>query len=254
MSRFCLAIPVYLVFAAAGCGGDAGSKAQSDANRSAERLTPADLETFLSVVKSNGESLIPEFEPPEESGDLDYRLPAEALVAECGRRFRAVFDTRRQGDAWQRDRLWAQAFKRRRVSGADFAGLVRRVSCAIMRVRIDSRVDIERVIQMARSEVADLADTMNAIDETSESEKTSQDGFIRGQSALRLARLAALLEFAEMVRDVPAENCAVVRRFASQLKPLVPEGSHDQLLAELQALVQPPTADVVPAGHLDDAD
>jgi hypothetical protein len=90
---------------------------------------------------------------------------------------------------------------------------------------------------------------MDAIDEIPASDRSRQDATIRGRSALSLARTVALLEFAEMVKQVPPENCTLVRKYSKQLKPLLPPGGMDNLLSELQALGNAPRSDVVPAGH-----
>lgn len=52
-----------------------------------------------------------------------------------------------------------------------------------------------------------------------------------------------------MIKQVPTENCGLVRKYSKQLKPLLPPGGMDGLLSELQALVTSPQSDVVPAGH-----
>lgn len=223
-------------------------QAEPGANTSpAQTLCAADLDRFLAVVQSNADAMIPEFEPPEEVAELNYGRPARDLVEECRRQFGHVFDIERQARIWQNEERWSRAFAKHSVSADEFAQLVLRVSCAVMRVRIDARVELERVIDSARHEAAEICETMDAIDDIPESERGQSDLFIRGQSALRLARLTALIEFAEMVRQAPDEDCALVRKYAAKLKPLLPSGSSDDLLAELKALAEPRT-EIVPAG------
>lgn len=248
-SHLVLLIPALAAMALAvgGCDGQTGSVSDGDP-ATAEHLTADDLDRFLAIVRSNGEALIPEFEPPEDSAELDYSRPAAELANECRRQLGRVFDAERQAGIWSRDERWSQAFTKEKILPQDFAALVLRVSCAVMRVRVDARVDIDRVIANARAEVSEITATMNAIDQIPATEQTPQDDFIRGQSALRLARLVALVEFAEMVRQVPSEDRALIRKYAAQLKPLLPTGTNDDLLVELQALAEPPSTEILPAG------
>lgn len=241
-------VAIGFVVLAGGCGTQAEPDA-TDSGRPPAPLTAADMDRFLAVVQSNDDALIPEFEPPQDASDLDYRLSAAGLVAECRRQFSKVFDTERQGRVWALDERWARAFRAQSISGAEFASVVRRVSCAVMRVRLDARVKIERVVRQARSEMDEIVATIEAIDELPADERTRQDQLIRAQMALRLARLVALLEFSEMVAATPAEDCALVRKYSARLKPLLAQAGTDNLLAELQALVAPASDDVVPAGH-----
>jgi hypothetical protein len=214
----------------------------------ADPLTPADLDRFLAVVHSHGNA-IPEFTPDEEDAALDYKAGAKGLVSDVRIRLRRMFDAQRQGDAWAQDADWSQAFSRHRISGPEFAALVRSISCAVMRVRL-KKIDVNRLVTNARAEVKDIVSTMDAIDDIPQAEWTTQDGYIRAQSALRLSRAVALREFAEMLKQVPPENCALVRKYSSQIKPLLPSGGGmDDLLQELQALGSAPGGDVIPAGH-----
>ncbi len=241
---------IVLIFLAAGCTRESDSS--PDAPRRIVPLTAADMDRFLAVIQSNDDALIPEFEPPEGVGNLDYTLPAKDLIAECRGQFKTVFDTARQGKVWAHDERWSRAFRQQGISGADFATLVRRVSCAVMRVRIDKRVRIERVVDKASRETEEIAATIKAIDDLPADDRTQQDGFIRAQMALRLPRLVALLEFSEMVSRTPPEDCALVRKYSAQLKPLLPQAGSDALLAEIQALVAPEaeeSSEILPAGY-----
>jgi hypothetical protein len=70
---------------------------------------------------------------------------------------------------------------------------------------------------------------------------------LRTRSVIQLGRAVALLEFAELVRDVPPESAAVVRRYSRQLKPLLPASIKDELLAELKNLALDRDSNVEPA-------
>lgn len=235
-----------------GCGGgDAPSAAdaRSRLKTPADPLTPADLDRVLAIVQSHGGAAMPEFAPAADDAVLDYESRAKDLVSDIRQRLQELFDANRQGRVWANDETWGRALAQHETSGPEFAALVRSVSCAVMRVRLNARVDIDRLVANARAEVKDLVSTMEAIDDIPRAERSRQDGFIRAQSAIRLGRAVALREFSEMIHQVPAENCALVRQYKSQLKPLLPAGGSNDLLSELQALGTSRPREVVPAGH-----
>lgn len=241
-----------LLFAAVGCNWMTSSSADRQAGRlksPADPLTPDDLDRLLAVVQTHGGKAIPEFTPAEDDRSVDYDCRANDLVSEIRGQLGQLFDAKRQGEVWAADEKWTQSFSQHDVTGPQFAALVHSVSCAIMRVRLSARVDVDRLVANARAEVKELVSTMEAIDEIPRSERTRQDEVIRGRSALSLARTVALLEFAEMIKQVPKENCTLVRKYSKQLKSLLPPGGTDGLLSELQALGTTPRSDVVPAGH-----
>lgn len=240
------------ILATAGCNWFSSPAADPQASRlktPADQLAPTDLDRLLAVVQTHGGGAIPEFTPPEDNRSVDYNCRAKDLVSEIRGQLGQLFDPERQGQMWATDDKWTQSFAQHDVTGPQFAALVRSVSCAIMRVRLSARVDVDRLVANARAEVNELVSTMEAIDEVPESERSRQDAVIRGRSALSLARTVALLEFAEMIKQVPKDNCALVRKYSKQLKPLLPAGGMDGLLSELQALGTAPRSDVMPAGH-----
>jgi hypothetical protein len=235
-----------------GCGG-AESSSEADARSRlktpADPLAPADLDRLLAIVQAHGNAAMPEFAPAADDAVLDYDSRAKDLVSDIRHRLQELFDANRQGRVWASDEEWARALSQHETSGPEFAALVRSVSCAIMRVRLNARVNIDRLVANARAEVKDLVSTMEAIDDSPRAERSRQDGFIRAQSAIRLGRAVALREFSEMIKQVPQENCALVRQYKSQLKPLLPSGGANELLSELQALGTSRPSEVVPAGH-----
>jgi hypothetical protein len=252
---FRVLLGLLLTIVVAGCsrGDDANQFSAGTIQTPADPLQPVHIDRFLSIVEGHGGARIPEFTPPDEDQSLDFRGRASDLVSEFRGQFRRLFDVERQGRIWSRDPAWSEVLSRNNVSAVEFAALARSVSCAIMRVRLDSRVDMARLVANSRAEVDDLVGTMNAIDDIPEAERTRHDAFIRGQSALRLARAVALLEFAEMVKRVPAENCKLVRQYSKRLKPLVPQTGTEELLAELQQMGAARSGTVTPAGHETDA-
>jgi hypothetical protein len=232
------------------CGGDGSLDPVAQAPRirlPSDPITSADLDRFLAVIEARGDSVVPEFSPPNDDDSLDHRLSGSDLASRFRRQFHNVFDVERQGAAWEEDEKWSRALDRQNVSSVEFAGLVRSISCSVMSVRLKARIDMGRLQENARTEVEEIIATMDAIDDVPPGARSKQDEFIRSQSALRLARAVALQEFAEMVRQVPEENCTLVRKYSAKLKPLLP--STDGLLSELQALGGSHAGDVIPVRH-----
>lgn len=236
----------------AGCGGKgtAEPSAKVRLKAPADPLAAADFDRFLAIVHAQGNAKIPEFTPDEEDSPLDYQKRGTDLVDTIRSRFHWLFDANRQGEAWQRDEAWARSFEQQKITASEFAALVRSISCAVTRVRLDGRkVDVPRLLINARAEVEDLVRTMDAIDAVPVAEQTRHDATIRAQSSLRLARAVALREFAELVGQVPPENRDLVRRYSKQIKPLLPSEDPEGLLSELQALATSRSGDLIPAGH-----
>ncbi|HLJ11018.1 MAG TPA: hypothetical protein VKU82_07510 [Planctomycetaceae bacterium] len=231
-----------------GCNRDAHSTTSDvSARRADDPLTAADLESFLTVVQSHAEEMIPEFAPLDDDESLDFNAGGEELVGAYREQFKRVFDIQRQAELWRQDPQWSQALAGRKISFQRFAALVRDVSLGIMRVRLESRVDLSQLVAQARRQVDQIVRTMDEIDEVPLAERTRDASAQRTRCVIQLGRAVALLAFAELVRQVPSESAAVVRRYSRQLKPLLPASMNDELLAELKALATTPEGDVEPA-------
>ena len=118
-----------------------------------------------------------------------------------------------------------------------------------LRVRLDARVDVDKLVAQARRQVDETARTMDEIDRLPPEERSREASALRTRSVIHLGRAVALLEFAELVKKVPPENSAVVRRYSRQLKPLLPASINEELLAELQNLASGRSSEIEPAGY-----
>jgi hypothetical protein len=237
-----------LLFLLAGCSrGPENSNVTADGSDSA--LTAADLERFLSVVESHDAAMIPEFTPPDEDPSLDLDAPAKELVTAFQSQCRRLFDVERQGKIWQRDSEWKQALTGSRISPSRFAALVRDVSLAIMRVRLEARVDLGKLVDRARRQVDHAVGIIEEIDDVRVEARTREAVALRTRNVIRLGQSVALLEFAELVRQVPPDSAATVRRYSRKLKPLLPASINDELLVELKKLATAPEGAVLPAGY-----
>lgn len=241
-----------LLLLPAGCSSNnqiAESASAEDSGVASVPLTAADLERFLAVVQNHSAAKIPEFTPPDENESLDLEAPAEQLVELYRDEVRRLFDVTRQGKIWERDRQWSKALVNQKISAERFAALVRKVSLAIMRVRLDARVDIDQLVVQARKQVTRTTRLLDEIDAVPTDDRTRESIALRAKSVERLGKAVALLEFAEMVRKVPPESAAIVRKYSPKLKALLPPHANDELLAELKELATPRTHRAQQAGY-----
>ena len=255
MCRLTLSRPTLfalLLLLPAGCS----SKEQTSENAAASSssaahgpLTAADLERFLAVVQNHSAAMIPEFTPPDEDESLDMQAPAAELVASFRGEVLRLFDTERQGAIWERDTQWSEALASQKISAERFAALVRKVSLAIMRVRLDARVDVDQLVAQARRQVAKTVRLLDEIDAVPHGDRTRESTALRTNSVERLGKAVALFEFAEMVRKVPSDSSAIVRKYSRKLKTLLPPHANDELLAELKELATPRAGVAQQAGY-----
>lgn len=235
----------------AGCGNKDNAPAQAahpPLKTPADPLTDAELEKLLAAVQAHSGGVIPEFEGMEGGEDISPDLSAADLASEIRDRFRKLFNPEQQGALWSRDDEWKTVLKTQNLTPGEFAALVKRVSCGIMRVRLEARIDIDQLQANARAEVKELTRRIEGIDEVPPEKRTREATFYRTQSAIHLSKAVALQEFAELVRQVPSDSSTVIRRYSRQLKALLPSGGQEELLAELQKLGAPREALVIPAG------
>ena len=247
---------VLLFLFSAGCSSQeqaSESTAVDGADGVEVALTAADLERFLAVVQNHSEALIPEFTPPEEDAALDLNLPAAELVAAYRGEVKRLFDAGRQGALWEQDQQWTQALVSQKISAKRFAALVRKVSLAIMRVRLDARVDVEQLVVQAKRQVDRSVRVLDEIDALPAADRTRESNALRANSVEKLGKAVALFEFAEMVRKVPAGSSAIICKYSPKLKPLLPPHANDELLAELKELATPRNGEAKHARY-DDAD
>ncbi len=211
-----------------------------------EPLTQADIDKFLMVVRAHPKQRAPEFTAADREKPLDPQLSAELLIPEFRARFRELFDPQRQGELWAYDTDWSKILKAQQVPPDELAALAGSISCAITRVRVDSRFDLQKIIVKARSQIEDLAAQMDRMDKIPAAERTRELALERARAIDRLGRSVALLEFAELLRDVPKENQTLVRKYSAELKRFLPQQSQSDPFAELQEW---DGEAVVPAGY-----
>ncbi len=252
MSRSIPSILILMLLA--GCSRSGNEQGAHDDASADHVLTSADLDRFLKVVEIHEGAMIPEFTPPEEDETLDLDAPAGELIASFQAQCRRLFNMEREGGIWKRDTQWSRALAGSQISPERFAALVRDVSLAIMRVRLEARVNVEMLVRQARGQVDRAVRTIDQIDEVPPADRTREAAALRTRSVIGLGRAVALLEFAELVRAVPEDSAAVVRRYSQKLKPLLPASLNEELLAELKRSAKGPPGDVEPASYEIDDD
>jgi len=220
----------------AGPGGEGGPSAGKPLKSPADRLSDREIELLIAVAGGHEQGQIPEFAMAAEDAPLDSEQPARRLEAAFQAQFEKLFDPQRQGEVWTRLPSWSSALRRHGADPAEFAALVRNVGCAVMRARLESRIDLQRLQENARAEVEETIAVMEAIEALPPAERTRQDGYVRTRAAVQLGRAVALRAFADMVASVPRENVALVKRHAGALRPLLPRGETEVLLEELRTL------------------
>ena len=229
-SIWCGVCLLMLLAVVSGCGSSSSElpkpwEASGPLRTPADKLTQPDLEHFLKIVRAHPQQRVPEFSPADEEQGVSSADTAAALVQASQQRFRQLFDPQRQGDLWAEDRDWAKILHQHHAAPSEFAALVASVSCAVTRARLDSRTDLTELSRIAHDEIKQLSIELREIDSSRQSVR--EKATARMQTLLRLGRAAALLEFVDLLRQVPQENCLLVKQYAEQLRPLLPSNQTD---------------------------
>lgn len=216
-------------------------------------LAPEELERFLRIVRLHPQQLAPEFSPAEEDRGIRDGDSATILVQEFRAQFRKSFDAERQGGVWAKDRVWANLLHEQRIAPAEFASLVTNVSCAIARVRLESRANLSELRQFVESEIQDLSRSMDQLDRIPRHRLTKSQIMTRTQAAIRLGHAVALQEFVQILDQVPVENCTLVRHYADQLRPLLASQNTDPLpdLDAWRRARAPSARQILPVEHIE---
>ncbi|MBI5759534.1 MAG: hypothetical protein HZA46_13530 [Planctomycetales bacterium] len=204
-----------------------------------EPLSDAEIEQFFRVIAKLPEQKMPEFAPAANEADVDLDLPAEQLADDFRNRFRNLFDANKQGALWAEDSAVAAAMREQHLTPSQFAALTASISCAIARVRLDSQYDVAALCERGHVELARLTSEFSL---SADAAKSSSD---RDVIALRLGKIVALVEFLDLLNQVPDHNRDLVRRHASRLVVLLPSrGTFNESFPEFElwAAKQSPSA------------
>lgn len=186
-------------------------------------LSVNEIDQFLKLVARLPGKRVPEFTPDKRRDrEIDTGLPPRALVGLYRDQFRLLFDAKRQGELWRRDQQLSQACSNNAWTPAQLAGYIRSISCAVTRHKLQGKHDIEQLQQRCRTELADLIEEIERLEDRPRSEWT--ESFMQGREVLvrRLGHRVALLEYTEWLQKVPTRNLQLVERYQAQLQPLLP--------------------------------
>jgi hypothetical protein len=229
--RLALGVGLGLLFAV-GCSQRAETTSAASASKAlkspADALTDAEIQQFLKIVAQLPGQRVPEFSPEDED-EFNTLLSARELVENYRGQFQRLFDPVRQGKIWIRNHQVAAAVGTAHLTTTQFAALVRSLSCALMRAQLEQQQDLQKLIADCRSEVERLIQRIEQTDALPQAELTQELGYERTQSALRLGRMVALLEFTELLTSVPDKNVALIQKYQRELAPLVPASSANPL-------------------------
>jgi hypothetical protein len=233
----------WLLAGFAGCGSPAAPDSSQTDSREKPRLPQAEreLQQFLAIVKQLTPARLPEFQSNDGDDPSIFQRSSKEIIQAFETKLTDVMDPEQQGAVWESNPDFATIFQANEISGTWFADWNRRVTLAILRIRFDSRGDLDQLIANSRKELKRLQKQIDKIDEVPPRSQTRDARLIRAQTSFELAKAAALTKYALLLRKVSEEEIALVRRYSKQLKPLIPAGTQQDLLEEFCRIANPTT-------------
>lgn len=214
----------------------------------AEPLTDVELQRFLRLIARLPDGRVPEFTPTEQP-QLDTLLPAKVLVGEFRSRYRELSDPHRQGEVWDASLDLSKSARQEGWTSAQLAAFIRCLSCAVMKSQLAKKHDLKSIEQQCRREISRLVATLDQDDQIPRSQMDENFMQRRDQQVQRLGRMVALLEFTLQLKPIPSSNLELVTRYASQIRPLLPQAtSQDPFIAPF-AEEPSDTEGIVPVGY-----
>ena len=234
-----------------GCGDvpDTPQTAETQSLKSAaEPLTDAEMQQFLRLIARLPDGRVPEFTPFEQP-QLDTLLPAKMLVTELRARYRELSDPERQGLVWEANLDLAKPAMQEGWTSAQLASFIRCLSCAVVKQRLAIKHDLKQIEKSCRQAISQVVATLDRDDQRPRSQMTEEFMLQREQQVQRLARMVAMLEFMLQLKSVPESNLELVKKYDSQIRPLLPEASTQDPFIEPFADVPVDRQGVVPVGY-----
>ena len=210
-----------------GCGtGDRSSTAAPETalKTPADPLTDRELQRFLQVVSRLPERRVPEFSPDDDSEPEGVRSAPEIVTA-IRSRFRRVFDPHRQASLWNADPAISAAVAKSGMTTLQFTALVRSLSCAIMKARLADRYNLDDLAAQCDAQISEITQEIEQLDQDRRTRINDGIGDPRAHAVSRLGRIVALREFAGLLRQVPAENVALLQQYNREITALLPPSS-----------------------------
>lgn len=207
-----------------GCGQSepVTSTANDALKTTVEPLTEVELQRFLRLIARLPDGQVPEFTPMQQV-QLDTLLPPKVLVSEFRNRYRQLCDPIRQGEVWDASLNLSKSTRQEGWTSAQLAAFVRCLSCAVMKAELIKKHNLKDIEHQCRQEISNLVAILDQEDERPRSTMTEAFMQQRELKVQRLGRMVALLEFTLQLKPIPASNLAVVQKYSTQLRSLLPE-------------------------------
>lgn len=234
-----------------GCGDVPDTKQAAETQplkSAAEPLTDAEMQQFLRLIARLPDGQVPEFTPFEQP-QLDTLLPAKMLVSELRTRYRELCDPQRQGLVWEANLDLAKPAMQEGWTSAQLASFIRCLSCAVVKQRLAMKHDLKQIEKSCRQAISRVVAQLDRDDQRPRSQMTEEFMLQREQHVQRLARMVAMLEFMLQLKSVPESNLELVKKYDSQIRPLLPEASTQDPFVEPFADVPVDREGVVPVGY-----
>jgi len=189
----------------------------TEVKRVDETITPAELQTFLSVIETLPNQKLPPLQsvfPPPPDWNPSRTLPVGELVNESQELLAERWSVDWQARHVQRNRHLARALRREQLTTQQFIGIAFSLGVAMARNTIRENQDLNKIIERGEKEIAILRKDLRPFS------SLSQEGRHR---VLQRAIWISRLDRADKLVRVPAENLLLVQEQAETLSKIFPE-------------------------------
>lgn len=233
-----------------GCGPSAAVKTTTNEalKTTADPVTEVELQRFLRLIARLPNGEVPEFTPTDQP-QLDTLLPAKVLVSEFRSRYRQLCDPIRQGQVWDASLDLSKAAQQEGWTSAQLAAFIRCLSCVVMKEQLIAKHNLKEIEQECRQEISRLVAALNLDEQRPRSTMTEAFVQQRDLKVQRLGRMVALLEFMVQLKPIPQANMNLVRQYAAQIRPLLPEAVEQDPFENPFADEDVDAGDIIPVGY-----
>jgi hypothetical protein len=197
-----------------GCGEQAPKLAEP--RDVGDKVTDADLETFLQVVEDLPDKKLPEmpalFKSPP-AWDEQRTLPVNELVREESDELEKLWNDEQLIRHLAKDRPLQKAL-RQRMSAAQFVGLVKTIGAALARNAVRPDQDLRLIVEQGKRRLSPLRAQTQRFNQLQPDER---------HVVLTTAVWITRIDRARRLMQVPPENRALVQAHYDRLKPIFPQ-------------------------------
>ena len=215
-TAFWLLILLFLHLLLAGCA-DAPLEF-TEVKRISEKVTDADLNTFLRIVNSLPDEKLPEFPSvfaPPPDWDQGRTFEVSELVEREIKMLAGRSDVEKLGTHLQKNRRLQRALRREQLTPAQFAGLSLAIGVAISRSTLRDDQDLDKIIEEGERKIDELKQDMKSF------HLHSPEGQHR---VLQQAAWITRIDRAKRLKLVPPENYIdLVQKHGEKLAAIFPD-------------------------------